>query len=162
VTKHEVPILTHVVPSTYVKFKEIDDIVVIAYLSPAHITELEALRNTAEKHYESFVFGYVIDKKREGEEPTVVAHKNTGGYDLPMDGFICEQNLEFLLEYAKEDEIGRFSEKTMNDYMAVGTPFPRCLFVTAADQTFRKTSWPSIFSSQLKPKQEASVASSRP
>jgi protein disulfide-isomerase A1 len=155
-------------PSTHANFKKIDDIVVISYLGSAQVKELGMIRSIAEKHYESFVFGYVTDERVADAEglavPAVISYKNTDGDNKAMNGDFNEEDLELFLEMAKKSVIGEFSERTMNDYMAVrGFVFflsaLRCCQL--ADRTNRKTSWPYTFSPQRRMKRLSYVASSR-
>ena len=134
VAKHELPVITHITPSTLADFKKVDDIVIIAYLRPDQKALLEVFSSTAEKHQGHFVFGYSTDMPTADAEglamPAIACYKNTDGDHKVMNGHFKEEDIETFLKTATKPVIFDFSERNMNMFMAVSrcsnrSPFHR-------------------------------------
>jgi hypothetical protein len=125
VTKHEMPTVTHISPENLPSFKKIDDIVVIAYLRPDQEALLGIFQDVAARHRHEFVFGHVDDVTAADAEglamPSIVCYKNTDGDNKVLSGHFADANLEILLESAKIDIIGDFTERNMDAYMVVSS-----------------------------------------
>lgn len=122
-TKHELPVLTHVPAAELPDFKKIDNIVVVAYLRSDQSSLLETFRSVAEKKNTEYVFGYVTDTDAADKEglamPSVVCYKNTDGDNKAVNGHFKGDDIEKLLEAARTDMIGEFSEKDVERWMQV-------------------------------------------
>jgi protein disulfide-isomerase A1 len=136
VLKHELPAVTHIRPQGYQHFKEIDDVVVIAYIHPDRKDQkalLSVFEAVAAKHRHEFVFGYVDDLGITSAEtvnlPSVTCWRNIDGDDRVFNGPFTEADLDALLVSAKTGVIGEFSERNMHLYMAVSSSrILSCLF----------------------------------
>ncbi|KAF2707090.1 hypothetical protein K504DRAFT_383805 [Pleomassaria siparia CBS 279.74] len=140
VKKHELPVMTQVVPSTLADMKKIDDMVVIAYLRPDQKALLDIFQSFAQRHYHDFVFGYSTDMATADAEglamPAVVCYKNTDGDDKVMNGHFQEIDLDaFLSAVSTKDVIGEFNERTMDAFMAPGK-LAAYLFASTEDDQF--------------------------
>src|SRR5688572_5314340 len=106
VKKHELPVLTHVEALTLPVFKNIDDIVIIAYLSSDQEPLLNVFRAVARKHHEAFVFGYVDDIAIADAEgltvPSIVSYKSTDGDKKAISGPFREEDIESFLKLAQK------------------------------------------------------------
>ncbi|KAF2677269.1 hypothetical protein K458DRAFT_320036 [Lentithecium fluviatile CBS 122367] len=122
VTKNELPTVTDVEPKHLPFFKQIDDIVLIAYLRPDQSKLLDIFHTVAAKHSHSFVFGHVDDVAIADAEslamPSIVCYKNIDGDNKVLSGHFAEADVEALLETARTNAIGDFSERNMDAYMA--------------------------------------------
>lgn len=120
--KHELPVLSELgALNNLRKFREIDDIVVVAFLSTED--DQQIFRSMAEEHHEDVVFGYTSDLLYASEEgvtiPSIKCYKNTDGDHKLLAGAFTKADVETLLESASKTAIGDFSERTMDTYMAV-------------------------------------------
>ncbi|KAF2801189.1 hypothetical protein K505DRAFT_227211 [Melanomma pulvis-pyrius CBS 109.77] len=138
VTKHEVPVLTHVQPSALADLKKIDDVVIIAYLRPDQEALLEIFRAIAKNHHQNFVFGYSTDMPTADAEglamPAIVCYKNSDGDNKVMNGHFKEEDVETFLRTAARDVIGEFNERTMDSFMAPGKLAAYIFAATEEDQ----------------------------
>jgi hypothetical protein len=123
VLKHEVPALAHIETTALAHFKQMDDFVVIAYLRPDQVELLDLYRSVAAKHYHSFIFGYVSHMATADAEglamPSIVCYSNIDGDNEVLNGHFTGTDIERMLETAKKMVIGEFSERNVDEYLAV-------------------------------------------
>ncbi|KAH7125194.1 hypothetical protein B0J11DRAFT_614619 [Dendryphion nanum] len=128
--KHTLPLLTHIPPSKLNFFKEIDDIVIIAFLpapdSTTTTTLLPRFRALAEKYRHQFIFGYVSNAEAVAEDewvnvPGIKVFRNRDGDHWVLDSGLVggweEERLEPLLEGVEKNLIEEFKEKEAEKYM---------------------------------------------
>lgn len=123
-TKHENAIISDVGSQEKLsQFKNIDDIVIVAFLTGEWDTAKEIFYSIADKHHEDYVFGYSDDKasaEREGVTvPSIICYKNTDGDHKVLKGPFTEEDVESFLQLASKMVIGDFNERNMEEYMAV-------------------------------------------
>jgi hypothetical protein len=122
--KYEHAIVTNIGDSDHLsKFKNIDDVVIVAYVSEEWNESKRIFLDIANKYYENFIFGYSQDKDIADIEgftiPSIVCYKNTDGDHKILKGNFTERDVEAFLVTAPKMVIGDFSERNIEAYMAV-------------------------------------------
>lgn len=104
-------------------FKQLDDVVIVAFISGQWDEATEAFYSVAEKHSGNFVFGYTYDKQSAKEEgvpvPSIVCYKDVDGDHKIFEGPFTEENMEIFLAAAPEMVIKDFNERDIETYMIV-------------------------------------------
>lgn len=124
ILKRELPILTHLENTQDLQsFKQIDTVVIIAYLRPDQSSLLATFKNVAERYATEVVFAYCTDSASADEQrvsvPSVVLYKNDDGDDKVLRGHFGEGDVQGLVRGAGESVIGVFRERDGEKFMVV-------------------------------------------
>lgn len=122
--KHENAIISAVISEAELaRFKALDDVVFIAFLSAESQEAMEIFHSIAEEYHEEFVFGYTYDKKIAEKEgvtvPSIICYKNTDGDHKVLKGAFTSESVKDFLATAPKSIIGDFSERSVEAYMIV-------------------------------------------
>ncbi|KAF2004954.1 hypothetical protein P154DRAFT_414685, partial [Amniculicola lignicola CBS 123094] len=119
--KAYLPPVTHLQLADLKNFKEVDNIVIIAYVQSDQESVLLDFKATASLHHQDFVFGYVTEMPIADAEglkvPSIVSYKADGDNRI-LNGPFGVPEIETFLRVVKDDIISEFSERYIETYMS--------------------------------------------
>ncbi|KAF2833559.1 hypothetical protein CC86DRAFT_389765 [Ophiobolus disseminans] len=121
VKRRELPIVTHIETAQLETLKEINDIVVVAYLPPDSPTLLSIFTSIASQHHFDFVFGYTTSASDASKEnlpvPSIKIFKNADDDHRILNGAFTASSLSNFLTTAVPKVIRDFREKDLETFM---------------------------------------------
>lgn len=128
VLRHTIPVLSHVQPDELADFKQVDDVVFVAYLRPSDDDLLSTFRGVAAQNAGRYIFGVITDSETVDEAdievPSVVAYKNIDGDHKSLRGEFSMEDVRVFVKIAGEEHvIQTFREREVERFMLVRESF---------------------------------------
>jgi hypothetical protein len=121
--KEQLPPVTHVDENSIAEFREIDDVVFVAYLDATDSKLIDIFSAFANEHHEDYVFGIATDARLAQADglpmPSVTCFKIREGDNTAMNGRFDKDALEKFVAMAAPSVIGDVTRRNIDPYVSV-------------------------------------------
>ncbi|KAF2490978.1 hypothetical protein BU16DRAFT_565901 [Lophium mytilinum] len=134
--KEQLPSVTHVDEDSIAEFREIDGVVIVAYLDPEDAELIDTFSTYAREHHDDFVFGIATEAQLAKVDglpvPSVTVFKIREGDNTALNGRFDQDSLGKFLAMATPSVIGEITKRNIDTYMSAGKPIAY-IFVNSED-----------------------------
>jgi hypothetical protein len=131
IIKEALPELTTVTLDNVEIFKSIDDVVILAYVSPEDDFLQEIVTEVANEKHKEYVFGLTTDervaKSQNLSVPSLAAYKRRDGDHMLIAGQYDKETLLTFLRVSIPTVIGDITKRSIQDFVGVSCHVPTML-----------------------------------